>query len=102
MVILHNCFAMLFWPVSFVLPNALRAAQDMRFTMIVSIFSMIAFRVFFSWVIGVQFGMGIIGVWIAMIFDWIFRGALFIWRIRSGHWLSKLPEGVKKQAEMNA
>ena len=102
LVILHNGFAMLFWPVSFVLPNALRAAQDVRFTMIVSIFSMIAFRVFFSWVIGVQFGMGIIGVWIAMIFDWIFRGALFIWRIRSGRWLSKLPEGVKKQAEMNA
>ena len=87
LVILHDGFAMIFWPTAFVLPNALRAAQDVRFTMIVSIFSMIAFRIFFSWVIGVRFGMGIIGVWIAMIIDWVFRGGMFIWRIRSGRWL---------------
>lgn len=88
LVILHDGFAMIFWPTAFVLPNALRAAQDVRFTMVVSIFSMIAFRIFFSWVIGVRFGMGIIGVWIAMIIDWVFRGGLFIWRVRSGHWLT--------------
>ncbi len=87
LVILHDGFAMIFWPTAFVLPNALRAAQDVRFTMVVSIFSMIAFRIFFSWVIGVRFGMGIIGVWIAMIIDWVFRGGLFIWRVRSGRWL---------------
>ncbi len=87
LVILHDGFAMIFWPTAFVLPNALRAAQDVRFTMVVSIFSMIAFRIFFSWVIGVRFGMGIIGVWIAMIIDWVFRGGMFIWRVRSGRWL---------------
>lgn len=87
LVILHDGFAMIFWPTAFVLPNALRAAQDVRFTMVVSIFSMIAFRIFFSWVIGVRFGMGIIGVWIAMIIDWVFRG-VFIWRVRSGRWLT--------------
>lgn len=88
LVILHDGFAMIFWPTAFVLPNALRAAQDVRFTMVVSIFSMIAFRIFFSWVIGVRFGMGIIGVWIAMIIDWVFRGGLFIWRVRSERWLT--------------
>ena len=88
LVILHDGFAMIFWPTAFVLPNALRAAQDVRFTMVVSIFSMIAFRIFFSLVIGVRFGMGIIGVWIAMIIDWVFRGGLFIWRVRSGRWLT--------------
>lgn len=88
LVIMHDGFAMIFWPTAFVLPNALRAAQDVRFTMVVSIFSMIAFRIFFSWVIGVRFGMGIIGVWIAMIIDWVFRGGLFIWRVRSGRWLT--------------
>ena len=81
LVILHDGFAMIFWPTAFVLPNALRAAQDVRFTMVVSIFSMIAFRIFFSWVIGVRFGMG-------MIIDWVFRGGLFIWRVRSGRWLT--------------
>lgn len=87
LVILHAGFAIIFWPTAFVLPNALRAAQDVRFTMVVSIFSMVSFRIFFSWVIGVRFGMGIIGVWIAMIIDWVFRGGMFIWRVRSGRWL---------------
>lgn len=87
LILLHDGFAILLWPPSFVLPNALRAAQDVKFTMFISIFSMIFFRIFFTWIIGVQLGFGIIGVWIAMIFDWIFRGACFITRIRTGHWL---------------
>ena len=37
---IHAGFAMLLWPLSFVLPNALRAANDVKFTMIVSIASM--------------------------------------------------------------
>lgn len=90
LIILHDGFAILLWPPSFVLPNALRAAQDVKFTMVVSIFSMVFFRIFFTWIIGVQLGLGIVGVWIAMIFDWIFRGACFTYRIRSGKWLSKL------------
>lgn len=88
LIILHDGFAILLWPPSFVLPNALRAAQDVKYTMCISIFSMIVFRIFFTWVIGVQLGYGIIGVWIAMIFDWIFRGICFITRIRSGNWLN--------------
>ena len=90
LIILHDGFAIIFWPPSFVLPNALRAAQDVKFTMFISIFSMIVFRIFFTWVIGVKLGFGIIGVWIAMIFDWIFRGISFITRIRTGRWLSNL------------
>ena len=89
LILLHDGFAILLWPPSFVLPNALRAAQDVRFTMVISIFSMIAFRIFFSWIIGVRFGLGIIGVWIAMIIDWVFRASCFIWRIRSGRWLQR-------------
>ena len=91
LITLHDGFAILLWPPSFVLPNALRAAQDVRFTMAISIFSMVFFRIFFTWVIGVKLGLGIIGVWIAMIFDWIFRGSCFTWRIRSGRWLSHMP-----------
>ena len=90
LILLHDGFAILLWPPSFVLPNALRAAQDVKFTMFISIFSMIFFRIFFTWIIGVRLGFGIIGVWIAMIFDWIFRGACFITRIRTGRWLYKL------------
>ncbi|MCI8387971.1 MAG: MATE family efflux transporter [Clostridiales bacterium] len=97
LVMLHDGFAMLLWPTSFVLPHALRAAQDVRYTMVISIFSMIAFRILFTWIIGVQFGMGIIGVWIAMIFDWVFRSACFVWRIRSNKWIQHCE--VKKMAK---
>ena len=31
---------MILWPAAFTLPNALRAAMDARFTMMVSVFSM--------------------------------------------------------------
>lgn len=95
LIIIHDGFAMFLWTPSFVTPNALRAAKDVRFTMIVSISSMICFRVLFSYIIGVRFGLGIIGVWIAMVLDWIFRSSMFAWRVHSGRWLSHVP--IKKQ-----
>ena len=86
LVMIHDGFAMLLWPIAFVLPNMLRACNDVRFTMVVSIFSMFAFRIGFSYVFGIRMEMGAIGVWIAMVMDWIFRASLFVWRYRSGYW----------------
>lgn len=86
LVMIHNGCAMILWPVAFVLPNMLRACNDVRFTMVVSIFSMFAFRIGFSYLIGVRMGMGAVGVWIAMIIDWLFRLTLFIIRYLSGRW----------------
>ena len=84
LIMIHNGFAMLMWPVAFVLPNMLRACNDVRFTMVVSIFSMFVFRIGFSYIIGVRMGMGAIGVWIAMVIDWVFRLSLFIGRYLKG------------------
>lgn len=86
LVMIHDGCAILLWPVSFILPNMLRACNDVKFTMIISIFSMFAFRIGLSYVIGIQMGMGAIGVWIAMLVDWIFRTVLFIGRYASGRW----------------
>ncbi len=86
LIMIHNGFAMLMWPVAFVLPNMLRACNDVRFTMVVSIFSMFVFRIGFSYIIGVRMGMGAIGVWIAMVIDWVFRLSLFIGRYLKGSW----------------
>lgn len=86
LVMIHDGCAMVMWPVAFVLPNMLRACNDVRFTMVVSIFSMFTFRIGFSYIIGVRMGMGAIGVWIAMVLDWIFRLTLFIARYLSGRW----------------
>ncbi|MBQ7261167.1 MAG: MATE family efflux transporter, partial [Lachnospiraceae bacterium] len=86
LVMLHNGFAILLWPLSFTFPNMLRACNDVRFTMGISVFSMFAFRIVLSIIIGVHFGLGAIGVWIAMIVDWVFRSICFVIRYLHGKW----------------
>lgn len=89
LVLIHDGCAMLMWPAAFTLPNALRAANDVKFTMVVSIFSMWTFRILFSVLLGKGMGLGAIGVWIAMIMDWIFRLTCFIIRFRREKWRLK-------------
>lgn len=86
LVVIHNCFAILLWPVSFTLSYGLRAAGDVRFPMIISIISMFVFRISFAYILGVVFHMGVIGIWIAMGIDWTFRSIVFVDRFRRGQW----------------
>ncbi len=86
LVVIHCGFAALLWPFAFVFPNMLRSCNDVRFTMIASIASMFIFRIGFSYVLGVSLGMGAIGVWIAMIVDWVCRIVCFVARYYSGRW----------------
>ena len=81
-------FATVFWPMSFTLPNALRAAGDAKFTMMVSMLSMWICRIGMSYLLGSSWGMGmgLLGVWLAMFFDWIVRAALFLGRFLRGKW----------------
>ena len=71
---------------AFVLPNALRAATDVRFTMIVSVASMLIWRLGFSQILCVQLGWGALGVWWAMVLDWVCRLICFVARFASGAW----------------
>ncbi len=89
LIFIHNGFAMLLWPLSFTLSHALRAAGDVKYTMVVAVFSMCAFRIFFSVILGVYLGWGAIGVWAAMVMDWIFRVTLFVTRFVRGKWKGK-------------
>jgi len=89
LVFIHNLCAIFCWPSAFVFPNMLRACNDVRYTMLVSVFSMIAFRIGFSIVFGVYMNMGAIGVWIAMVIDWLFRIAMFWGRYFAGTWRKK-------------
>lgn len=86
---IHASMAIVFWPVSFVLPNALRAANDVRFTMWVGIGSMLACRIFGSWLLCVRLGWGAVGVWTAMIADWVCRTSFFVPRVIRGKWKTK-------------
>ena len=87
LVMIHDGMAMLLWPTAFTMPNALRAAGDVKFCMFISIFSMVVFRILFSVILGIGLGWGAVGVWVAMIIDWIFRAALFVHRFVKRKWL---------------
>jgi Na+-driven multidrug efflux pump len=85
-VIYHSICCATFWQPSFSLPHALRAAGDVRYTMVVSLFSMWFFRILFSYILGRFFHMGVFGVWVAMTIDWAFRAIMFVIRYRSDKW----------------
>lgn len=86
LVMIHAGSGILLWPASFVLPNALRAANDVKFTMFISIFSMALWRLLFSYLLCVRMGYGAVGVWIAMVVDWVFRVICFVARFATGKW----------------
>lgn len=90
-LLLHTAmiFSALFWPMAFALPNFLRAAGDVKYVMLVSMFSMWAFRVGFSYVLAVNMGLGAIGVWYGMYIDWVCRSICFLWRFSRGKWKTK-------------
>ena len=77
------------WPASFTLPNGLRAANDVKFTMLVSIFSMWVFRIGFSYLLAQWLQMGLLGVWLAMYVDWAVRIVFFLFRFFRGRWMNK-------------
>lgn len=86
LVLIHNIFSATAWPFGGALPNGLRAAGDIRFTMIVAVASTVFVRLFLSVVFGIWMNMGVIGIAWAMVCDWIARGILFIIRYRQGKW----------------
>ena len=86
LIMIHDGMAILLWPAAFTLPNALRAASDVKYTMVVSLASMAVFRIVFSYILGVGLGWGAIGVWVAMVIDWVCRIIFNIVRYRSGKW----------------
>lgn len=86
LVLINNIFNGLAYPFAGSLGNGLRAAGDVKFTMLISITLTIAARLLFSALFGLWLGLGVIGVAIGMSMDLIFRGAIFIWRLKSQKW----------------
>ena len=86
MIIYHGICTFTIWPLSFTLPNTLRAANDVKYCMWVSILSMWICRIGFSWVLGKELGWGVFGVWVAMTLDWVVRAVFFLIRYIRGKW----------------
>lgn len=72
-----------------VIIGAFKAAGDVNYPVIVGIFSMWLISTLGAYVLGIHFGMGLVGIWIAMAADEIFRGILMFRRLRNGRWKGK-------------
>lgn len=77
-----------FWTLSFIPAYGLRAAGDVKFSMLVSCISMWACRVTLSVFLCRVVGIGPIGVWIGMFSDWAIRAVIFSVRFKRGKWLN--------------
>lgn len=86
LVLIHNVFNSIVFPFSGPLGNGLRAAGDVKFTMVVSIASTIGGRLIFSLLFGIVFQMGVIGIACAMCLDWLLRTIIFYVRFKAGKW----------------
>jgi len=85
-----HCFAMaLGWTFSFALPNALRAAGDARFVMMVAAATMWTVRVTGAYFLVYVVKAGPISVWYAMGADMIARAIFYLTRWLSGKWKEK-------------
>lgn len=82
---MHGLVAIVLWPLSFTLPQALRAAGDTRYTMVVSTASMWTLRVGLGMLLG-HLGFGVLGIWMAMFADWLLRILFFLPRFHGHRW----------------
>ena len=77
----------LVWIMAFIPGYGLRAAGDVKFSMIVSCCTMWACRFCLCVFLIRVLGFGPMGVWIGMFADWTLRGIIFTWRFHSRKWL---------------
>ena len=77
----------LVWTMAFVPGYGLRAAGDVKFSMITSCCTMWACRFCLCVFLIRVMGFGPMGVWIGMFADWTVRSIIFTWRFHSRKWL---------------
>ena len=85
LVVIHNLFCALVSPFGGI-GNGLRAAGDIKFTMITSIAATILVRLVFSYLLGQALGWGVIGIAWAMCFNWVASAIAYFIRLGSGKW----------------
>ncbi|MFZ2540129.1 MAG: MATE family efflux transporter [Oscillospiraceae bacterium] len=78
-----------FWSMSYVMPSSLRAAGDANYTSFVCLVCMWVFRVGLGYVLAMNFGMGVYGVWVSMGIEWVARSIFFAIRFKGKKWYLK-------------
>lgn len=80
-------YKMIFWTPYFLPSYGLKAAGDVKFSMITSTLSMWICRVVDTIFLVHTFHMGPLAVWIGMVADWTIRSFIFLTRFKSNKWL---------------
>ena len=88
-LVLYIIGSVLFYPPSFGTPSALRGAGDTKFVMVVAAASMFIFRIGCAYVCVHLFKLNVLGIWVAMVSDWIIRLIVFEYRFKKGKWKNK-------------
>ena len=84
--LIHNMADGILCPVSYSFADGLKAAGDVKFNLYAGIFSTVVCRVILAWLLGLQLGLGVTGVAIAMVLDWAIKALLTLVRYRSQKW----------------
>jgi len=98
LTIFHCIATSLIRPLAFTLPSIFKATGDAKYSMAVSTAAMWTIRVGSAYILSLEsvnilgmtvpgLGLGIMGVWVAMVADWVLRAVLYTIRFVKGTWL---------------
>ena len=87
LVIIHNLFQIIVFPVTLPFANGLRAAGDVKYVAAVTVASTVLVRILLSLVLGLWLRMGVTGIAFAMVLDWSARAVFLLVRYKRGSWL---------------
>lgn len=72
-----------------VLTNALKAAGDINYPFIFGVVGMWLICIPVAYILGIELGLGLAGIWIAFAVDECFRGIIFTFRWKGKKWINK-------------
>jgi MATE family multidrug resistance protein len=82
-------FAQPIQAIGFVLAGSLRGAGDTRWPMVSTSVSMWVFRLPLAYLFAITFGLGLVGIFLAMLVDNAILSAMNFWRYRKGSWKTR-------------
>lgn len=88
-IMLFESITLLAKTCNFMFGNSLRGTGDVIFPVVVSVTSMWGFGVILAYILGIILGYGIMGVYVAFLFDESFRSFLLFLRWKSKKWEGK-------------
>ena len=86
---MHGIASFTIWPYANTMPIVFRVGGNSKFSMAVSTATMICCRIILAYVLVLHFQVGVVGIWTAMVCDWVIKGTIYLWYYHSRRWLKK-------------